>query len=157
LAWTLWTAVAALAVLMTIGFTERHLGDTAATREAIVTGSVSAVDRHRASVEAAQSAAAVATRQREAECTRRGPLCREREADERAALAGLRSALAAPLPAPASIGVADPQAVAAQRLAAWAGFSVAHSDVVNLRLALLVLLPNIGGLILAFSVALRRG
>lgn len=156
LAWTTWTAVAALAVLATLGFVERHVGDSAATREAVVTTATVAVDRHKATIEAAQLVATTATAQRQAECVKRGPLCREREADERVALTSLRSALAAPLPTPAAIGASDPQAVGAQRLASWAGLSVTHNDVVNLRLSLLVLVPNIAGLVLAFGVALRR-
>lgn len=156
MAWATWTAVAVLAVLATIGFVERHIGDTAAGREAVIASATAASDRHRTTIEAAQIAAKAAMQQREAECRRRGPLCRDREADERAALAALRSALAAPLPAPAAIGVADPQVTGAQRLAAWAGFSVTTADIVNLRLSLLVLVPNIAGLVLAFGLALRH-
>lgn len=156
LAWTTWTAVAALAVLATLGFIEKHVGDSAAGREAIVTTATVTADQHKAMVEAAQLAASTATAQRQAECVRRGPLCREREADERAALSALRTALAMPLPTLSAIGAADPQAAGAQRLATWAGLRVTGEDVVNLRLALLTLIPNIAGLVLAFGVALRR-
>jgi hypothetical protein len=156
LAWSTWTAVAMLAVLATLGFVERHVGDSAAGRETVVATATSAVNQHRAATEAAQLAASTATAQRQAECVKRGPLCREREADERAALAALRSALAAPVPTLSTIGAADPHVVGASRLASWAGFSVTTADVVNLRLALLVLVPNIAGLVLAFGVALRR-
>jgi hypothetical protein len=150
LAWTTWAAVAALAVLATLGFVERHVGDSAAQRGAIV----STADQHRAAIEAAQLAVSTATRQREAECKRRGPLCREREADERAALSALRSALA--VPAVAAVGVADPQVAGATRLASWAGLRVTGDDVTNLRLALLMLVPNLAGLVLAFGVALLK-
>jgi hypothetical protein len=145
-----------LAVLATLGFVERNVGDAAAGRAAIVASSPAAVDQHRAAIQAAQTAADTATRQRQAACLKRGPLCREREADERTALADLRSAIAAPLPIASNISTADPQVVGAQRLATWAGASVTADDVVNLRLSLLVLVPNLAGLILAFGLALRR-
>jgi hypothetical protein len=156
LAWTTWTAVAALAVLATLGFVERHVGDSAAGRAAIVTTATVTADQHKRTIDAAQMAAATATAQRQAECVKRGPLCREREADERVALSGLRSALAVPLPTVSAIGTSDPQSVGAQRLASWVGLSVTTADVVNMRLALLTLIPNIAGLVLAFGVALLR-
>lgn len=149
-AWLTWTAVALLAVLATLGFVERNLGDSAAQRTALVTSA----DQHKQAIEAAQLHATAATRQREAECVRRGPLCRAREADEREALSALRTALAMPLPIP--VGASDPQAVAAHRLASWAGFTVSSNDVVNLRLALLTLVPNLAGIVLAFGLALRQ-
>lgn len=87
---------------------------------------------------------------------RRGPLCREREADERAALATLNTVVAAPVPAVATIADADPQVTAVLRLATWTGLNVKSDDVVNLRLALMAMLPNIAGLVLAFGMALIR-
>jgi hypothetical protein len=45
---------------------------------------------------------------------------------------------------------------AALRLATWLGLNLAAADVVNLRLALMAILPNISGLVLACGVALRR-
>jgi hypothetical protein len=56
----------------------------------------------------------------------------------------------------ATIGDADPQVTAALRLVRWAGLKLATDDVVNLRLALMAILPNISGLVLAFGSALRR-
>jgi len=43
------------------------------------------------------------------------------------------------------------------RLATWAGLRLEAADVVNLRLILMTLLPNIAGLVLAFGVALAQG
>jgi len=86
---------------------------------------------------------------------KRGPLCRERETDERAALAALNSAIAVPMPAVAAIADADPQVTAAVRLSTWAGLRFSTDDVENLRLALMAMLPNIAGLVLAFGVAVR--
>ena len=80
-------------------------------------------------------------------------MCRDREADERTAL---NSAVAAPLPTVAPIAGADPQVTAALRLATWAGLGLKADDVVKLRLALMALLPNLAGLLLAFAIALRK-
>jgi len=41
------------------------------------------------------------------------------------------------------------------RLASWAGLKLTAVDLGNLRLALMSLLPNLAGLVLAFGVALR--
>src|SRR5262249_45904281 len=83
LAPTTWTLCAALATLASLGFVELHTSDTAAGRAALVTASTTAVEQRTAAIAAAQTALATATRQREAECIRRGPFCRDREADER--------------------------------------------------------------------------
>jgi hypothetical protein len=42
------------------------------------------------------------------------------------------------------------------RLAKWLRLAVTADSVVNLRLALMALLPNVSGLVLAFALALRR-
>ena len=57
-------------------------------------------------------------------------------------------------PVAASISTADPQVTATLRLATWAGLKLAAVDVVNARLALMAMLPNIAGLVLMFGVAL---
>lgn len=155
-AWMAWIAAATLAILASVGFIELNTGDTAAGRQSIVATLAAVADQRTASIAAAQLAVVTATRAREAECMVRGPKCRDREADERAALAVLGSAIAAPIPAAPAVGTADPQVTASLRLAKWAGLPVGADDVVNLRLALMAALPNIGGLVLAFGVALRR-
>jgi len=71
-------------------------------------------------------------------------------------IARLTAAIATPFPAAASIGDADPQVMAVLRLAKWVGLTHTADAVMNVRLALLALLPNIAGLVLAFGVALRR-
>ena len=45
---------------------------------------------------------------------------------------------------------------AALRLTTWAGLSLQAGDIVNLRLALMALLPNAAGLLLAFAAGLTR-
>jgi hypothetical protein len=79
-----------------------------------------------------------------------------READERAALATLASAIAAPIQAAPGIGSDDPQVTASVRLARWAGLAIGSDDITNLRLVLMVAVPNLAGLVLAFGLALRR-
>jgi hypothetical protein len=54
------------------------------------------------------------------------------------------------------VSSADPQMTAGVRLATWAGLPVAPTDLVNLRLVLMVAIPNLTGLVLAFGLALRR-
>jgi hypothetical protein len=102
-------------------------------------------------------AANAARKAREAECEIRGPRCRERETDERTALAALTAAIAVPISPVATIAEADPQVTAALRLVRWTGLKLTSDDVTNLRLALMAILPNIAGLVLAFGTALRRG
>src|SRR5262249_52390099 len=93
---------------------------------------------------------------RAAECVKRGPLCRDREADERVALAALKAAIAAPVPAAATIAAADPQVTAAVRLAPWAGLSISAAGIVNLRFVLMGMLPNVGGFVLALGGGLAQ-
>ena len=45
----------------------------------------------------------------------------------------------------------------AVRLASWAGLNLSAVDISNLRLAMMELLPNLAGLVLAFGVAFRGG
>ena len=47
------------------------------------------------------------------------------------------------------------QVTGAVRVASWAGMNLTAVDVSNLRLALIGLLPNLAGLVMAFGVALR--
>jgi hypothetical protein len=61
-----------------------------------------------------------------------------------------------PIPPVATTADADPQVTAALRLVRWAGLKLTTDDVVNLRLGLMAILPNIAGLVLAFGSALRR-
>lgn len=155
-AWAVWMVAAAMATLASLGFAEMHIGDTAAGRQSVITTSASLATQRQDRIEAARLAATAVTRAREAECTRRGPMCREREADERAALAALNSAVSAPVPTAAPIAGADPQVAAALRLSTWAGMGIKADDIVNLRLALMALLPNVAGLLLAFASGLVR-
>jgi Tfp pilus assembly protein FimV len=113
------------------------------------------MDQRTAAIDAAKAAAQAATAARVAECQKRGSKCRELEHAEQARMSELQSAIAAPVPTVPTITEADPQVAGAVRLASWAGLNLTATDVGNLRLALMGLLPNLAGLVLAFGVALR--
>ena len=154
MAWSLWLLTFAFAIMAGIGFASLNIADTTAGRRAIVATSTASADQRTAAIAAAQLAAAAATKAREAECAARGPRCRDREADERTALIALTTAIGAPMPAVVAIGVADPQTEAASKLAAWVSFGTLRptgDDFSMLRLLLLALLPQIGGLLLMVS------
>jgi hypothetical protein len=153
-AWVVWGLAASMAMLASLGFASLHMGDTAAARAAIVT--TATADQRSAAIEAARGAAQASTVARQGECQRRGPLCRDLEHVEQARMSELAAAIALPVPAAATISDPDPQVTGAVRLAQWIGLGVTATDVGNLRLALMALLPNIAGLVLCFGIALRR-
>jgi hypothetical protein len=150
-------AAVTMAILASLGFASLHLGDTAAGGAAIVSTAVGpTADQRNATIEAARAAAQAATVARQGECQRRGPLCRDLEHVEQARMSELTAAIALPIPTVAAIADADPQVTATVRLARWVGLGVTATDVGNLRLALMALLPNIAGLVLCFGMAQRR-
>jgi len=61
-----------------------------------------------------------------------------------------------PIPAAPAIGSDDPQVTASVRLTRWTGLAIGSDDITNLRLVLMVAVPNLAGLVLAFGLALRR-
>jgi hypothetical protein len=144
-----------MATLASVGFASLHISDTAAARAAIVSTATETTSQRTAAIETAKAAADAATKARAAKCLKRGPTCREMEHLEQARLSEIQAAIAAPLPTVATIADADPQVTGAVRLATWAGINLTAVDVGNVRLALIGLLPNLGGLVLAFGVALR--
>jgi hypothetical protein len=122
------------------------MGDTEAARAAIVTTATVAADQRSATIEAARAAAQASTVARQGECQKRGPLCRDLGHVEQARMSELAAAIALPMPTAATIADPDPQVTATVRLARWVGLGVTATDVGNLRLALMALLPNIAGL-----------
>jgi hypothetical protein len=154
-AWATWSLSLALAVLASIGFVNRHVGDAAAARAATVSTAAARTAQRDAAITTAQRAAAAAAVAREAECKIRGQRCRALEQEEQARLTEVSAALALPLPAAAALADADPQLAGVLRLANWVGLNVTANDLGNLRLMLMALLPNLAGLILCFGVALR--
>jgi hypothetical protein len=155
-AWATWALTVTMAILASLGFASLHLEDTAAARAAIVTTATVAADQRTAAIEAARAAAQASTVARQDECQQRGPRCRDLEHVEQARMSELAAAIASPVPVAATIADADPQVSGAVRLAQWVGLGVTATDVANLRLALMALLPNIAGLVLCFGMALRR-
>jgi len=155
-AWTTWALSLTLAVLASVGFVNRHVGDVAVARQAVLSTAAALTAQRDAAITTAKQAVAAAAVSRQAECTVRGPRCRALEQEEQARLTELAAALALPMPAAPRVADADPQLAGALRLARWAGLRATADDLSNLRLALMALLPNLAGLVLCFGVALRR-
>jgi len=154
--WATWGVAVFLATLATLGFFQKNLADTAATRAATLTVATATQDQRSEVIAAAKLAVAVAKSSREAECSTRGPRCLQREADERTAVNTLAAAVASPLVSPAKISDADPQIAAVSRLAAWLGLGLRPDDFANTRLVLWSLILNSGGLVLAIAFGLAR-
>jgi hypothetical protein len=137
--WAAWAMTFVFAVTAGIGFASVNITDVTAARAARITPAVMA----------AQSALSDAMSARDRECVHGvGKFCREREA----AVAERRQILDTAM---ALVGqTADPQTDAAIKLVAW----VTHGelrpsgdDFAMLRLVLLALLPQIGGILLMVS------
>src|ERR1700731_125033 len=144
--WAVWAMTFAFAVTAGIGFASVNITDVAAARAGRVTPAVTA----------AQSALTDAMAARDRECGNGvGKFCREREA----AVGGRRQILDTAM---ASVGQsADPQTDAAVKLVAWVTHGALRpsgDDFAMLRLVLLALLPQIGGILLMVSrLAMRPG
>jgi hypothetical protein len=155
-AWATWALSLGLAVLASIGFVNRHVGDAAAARQAVLGTAAALTAQRDAAITIARQAVAAAAESRQAECRIRGPRCRALEQEEQVRLSELSAALALPMPTAPRVADADPQLAGASRLATWAGLRFTTDDLGNLRLALMALLPNLAGLVLCFGSALRR-
>ncbi|ABQ32774.1 hypothetical protein [Bradyrhizobium sp. BTAi1] len=134
--WTVWLMTFVFAVTAGIGFASTNISDVTLARASRVTPAV----------QAAQTALADAMTARDRECKGGvGKFCREREA----AVAERRQALDVAMSAVSQ--TADPQTEAAIKLVAWVSRGVVKpsaDDFVMLRLILLALLPQIGGILL---------
>jgi hypothetical protein len=142
--WSVWTMTFVFAVTAGIGFASVNISDVTAARAARVTPAVTA----------AQSALSDAMSARDRECRNGvGKFCREREA----AVAERRQILDAAM---ASVGqTADPQTNAAIKLVAWVTQGMLRptsDDFAMLRLVLLALLPQVGGILLMVSRSAMR-
>jgi hypothetical protein len=142
--WAVWAMTFVFAVTAGIGFASVNITDVAAARAARVTPAVMA----------AQSALHDAMSARDRECNNGvGKFCREREA----AVAGRRLILDSAM---ASVEqTADPQTDAAIKLVAWVSHGTVRpsgDDFAMLRLVLLALLPQIGGILLMVSRSAMR-
>lgn len=136
LAWAVWAMTFAFALMSGIGFASVNIADVTASRASRVTPAVTV----------ARDGLADAVTSRDKECKNGvGRFCREREVtvNER------RQALDAAMASAAS--TADPQTEAAIRLVTWVsrgGLAPTENDFAMLRLILLAMLPQIGGLLL---------
>ncbi|GLH76806.1 hypothetical protein SSBR45G_17140 [Bradyrhizobium sp. SSBR45G] len=140
--WTVWLMTFVFAVTAGIGFASTNISDVTLARASRVTPAV----------QAAQTALSDAMIARDRECKGGvGKFCREREA----AVAERRQALDAAMATVSQ--TADPQTEAAIKLVAWVSRGVVKpsaDDFIMLRLILLALLPQIGGILLMVG---RRG
>ncbi|CCD95125.1 conserved membrane hypothetical protein [Bradyrhizobium sp. ORS 375] len=134
--WTVWLMTFVFAVTAGIGFASTNISDVTLARGSRVTPAV----------QAAQTALTDAMTARDRECKGGvGKFCREREA----AVAERRQALDAAMATVSQ--TADPQTEAAIKLVAWVSRGTVKpsaDDFVMLRLVLLALLPQIGGILL---------
>lgn len=155
-AWVTWAAVTTMAVLATLAFASLNVEDTAAGRAAKVATATALAEKRTMAIDAARAAVQAITVARQAECQKRGPRCRDLEQREQDRMTELTAATAVPVPAEPAIGEPDPQVSGVVRLATWVGVELTSTDIGNLRLALIGVLPNLAGLVLAFGCALRR-
>jgi hypothetical protein len=142
--WAVWAMTFVFAVTAGIGFASVNITDVTAARAARVTPAVAA----------AQSALSDAMSARDRECRNGvGKFCREREA----AVVERRQILDAAM---ASVGqTADPQTNAAIKLVAWITQGMLRptsDDFAMLRLVLLALLPQVGGILVMVSRSAMR-
>jgi hypothetical protein len=155
IAWTIWPGFLALTILAGMGFSAGGMSDTLAGRAASIEQAQSARGQRAQAIAIAQRAADTATEARKAECAARGPRCRDREADERTALAALNAAIALPLPAAVTIAAADPGGEAAATTLSWLTLGYVHAmaaDIERAWIAGRAIMPALAGLLLSVAV-----
>ncbi|MCK1744467.1 hypothetical protein IVA80_27545 [Bradyrhizobium sp. 139] len=134
--WVLWLVTFVFAVTAGLGFASTNISDVTLARSSRVTPAVTA----------AQASLSDAVSARDRECRGGvGKFCRDREA----VVLDRRRVLDAAMAAVEQMG--DPQADAAIRLTAWVSFGAlrpSSEDFAMVRLILLVLLPQMGGLLI---------
>jgi hypothetical protein len=137
--WAVWLATFVFAVTAGIGFASVNISDVTLSR----------ASRSSPAMVAAQTALTDAMASRDRECKGGvGKFCREREA----AVAGARDKMDSAMAGIAS--TADPQTEAAIKLVSWltrGTVTPTGNDFVMLRLMLLALLPQIGGVLMLVS------
>lgn len=138
-AWLVWALVFAFTLTAGIGFASVNIADVTASRASRVTPAVTA----------AQAALDDAKAARDRECrSGTGKFCRDREAQVTERQGALNVAMAA------VEQKADPQTEAARRMVAWVSLGLLRptgDDFAMLRLVLLSLLPQLGGILLMVS------
>jgi hypothetical protein len=132
LAWLIWPGFVMLTIIASMGFSAGGLSDTLAGRAASIEQAQSARGQ---AIAIAQRAVDTATEARKAECAPRGPRCRDREADERAALGALNAAIAATVPLAPSIASADPGGDATAANLTWLTRGYLHATAADIERA----------------------
>ena len=113
-----------LTIIAGAGFSAGGMSDAIAQRGGAIEQVASAKDQRTQAIAIAQRAVDTAAEARKAECAMRGPHCRNREADEKTALAMLNAAIAVPLPPAVTISAADPGGETAAANITWASFGL---------------------------------
>jgi hypothetical protein len=150
-----WLGFTAASMIATAGFTSTAIGDHAAGRTAVIEQSMDLRTQRAETIAAAKAAVANAVTARDQECGKVGENCRKRVAELAQREAELRTAVAAPTVATASVSAADPGAKLISELA-----GISEVSVQKLRIGVLTVAPATAGLFLTFSVMLlgrRRG
>jgi hypothetical protein len=133
----------ASALINGLGFASLNLAETSTVRAERITPTVSDAQRRLDTLSSSRAT----------ECLKRGDKCRQLEKDEQQALESLREARR-------EVSVtADPQIASAAKLVVWISLDRFHpsaDDFAMLRLLLLTLLPQLGGLVLMVSSTLNR-
>jgi hypothetical protein len=154
-AWAIWSGFLVLTILAGMGFSAGALSDAIAGRAGAIEQAVRGKEQRAQAIATAQRAADTATEARKAECAARGPRCRDRETDERAALAALNAAIAVPLPSMASISAADPGAEAAAANVSWASFGLLKATAADIERTWITgraVMPAFAGLLLSMAI-----
>jgi hypothetical protein len=137
----LWPVLFVFALTNSLGFASLNLAEASTVKAERITPAVADAQRRLDTLSAS----------RRDECLKRGDRCRQLEKDEQTAIESLREARE-------KVSVlADPQIASAAKLVAWVSVDRYHpspDDFAMLRLLLLTLLPQLGGLVL--MVASRR-
>ena len=139
-----WPILFVFALTNSLGFASVNFSETTQARVERVTPAVSDAQRRLDTLSAS----------RVSECVKRGDKCRQLEKDEQHALEQLREAREKVFAA------ADPQLASATKLIAWATLNRLHpsaDDFTMLRLLLLTLLPQLGGLVLMIAKSSSKG
>jgi hypothetical protein len=131
--WAVWILALCFALCGAVGFAALNIADTVAQRS----------ERRSPAIDLAKMKLAAASAAVSVECRRVGPLCRARQGEERQALADLGAAQSA------QAAVADPQVSQAVKLVTWlTPLRPADGDLAMVRLGLIVLIPQLAGLVL---------
>jgi hypothetical protein len=130
--------VFAFALTNSLGFASLNLHDTATARAERITPAVSDAQRRLDTLSASRAS----------ECLKRGDKCRQLEKDEQTALEDLTQARRE------GSAKSDPQVLSASKLITWLSlgrYNPTAEDFAMLRLLLLTLLPQLGGIVLMLS------